>query len=90
VCVNGEAIRDDRQPTLFDMGPPGASVRMLERRAAFAVIVEHVGVRLLRHVAVRLRCSYSTFLRWRRIDPALDAILDPVRARRRRGRAGAR
>lgn len=75
------------QPTLFELGPPGVSERMRERRLAIAAIVALPHVRLLGHVAQRLGCSYSTFLRWRHRDSGLDAILGSVRERRRRDRS---
>lgn len=80
-------MSDPRQPPLFDLGPAGVSARMQERRSAIAAIVALPHVRLLGQVALRLGRSYSTFLRWRRRDPGLEAILGPVRERRRRDRS---
>lgn len=80
-------MTDARQGQLFDPGPAGVSARMRDRRVAIAAIVALPHVRLLGQVAMRLGHSYSTFLRWRHQDVGLDALLAPVRERRRRDRS---
>jgi hypothetical protein len=75
---------------LFDPGPVTESVRLLDRRMLVREVCRHARSRLLRHVADGLGISYSTFLRWRRDDPALNPLLDVVRDRKRAARRGRR
>lgn len=79
---------DTRQLQLIDPGPAGVSVRMLDRRVLVAEAARPDSVRFLKHVARRLGICYSTFVRWRHLDPGLADVLRVVRERRERARSG--